>query len=86
MKPLHCFLSIMSVLLLLHHCVSITLPHSLDREIVQEKFQPRRMLRAVGTSTVDMKSFHALADKKPQIEVNASLRKIPRSKSNPTQN
>jgi hypothetical protein len=86
MKALHCFLSILSALLLLHHCLSITLAASLDREITRDKFQPRRMLQAIDTSTIDTKNFHDVADKKSQIEANARVRRMPNSKANPAHN
>jgi predicted ferric reductase len=86
MKAMHCFLSILSALLILLHCLSITLAPSQDREITRNKFQPRRMLRAIDTSTIDMKNFQDLADKKSQIEVNASLRRMPSSNANPAHN
>lgn len=86
MKSLHCFLSILSALLLLHHCLSITLPPSLNGVIIRDKLRPRRMLQAIETNTIDTKGLRASANTKPQIEVDASLRRAPKSTSNPKGN
>lgn len=85
MSALHRAASILCALVLLHFFLSCPSPPS-EREIRRDRSQPRKLLQPLAAATVNLKGSLGALTKQTVVEASASLRRLPPSKSNPSQN
>ncbi|URD98468.1 hypothetical protein MUK42_27805 [Musa troglodytarum] len=85
MTALHRAASILCALVLLQFLLGFPSPPS-EREIVRERSQPRRLLQPLAAATVNPKGSLGALTGQTVVEASASLRRLPPSKSNPSQN